>query len=342
VWSVHNYNAGNSQSNNAFKQIIELSMFSAGLVTPEQIVERSESSMVDFDLISSVQSDELEAMGIRVFDEHAPDYRILKTYDAEGLINYPASLAMVIHDTGMFTDTVSNLQPNDDNLELTNIAVNTLLNVSAAIVREAYGSSLNGKTELQRDVQKLADIHIGMFVGIGGMLAAKGMDGGFGYTQLSEYIARNVGGTLPDYLGAEEHGYLNGPDQYGPASWQRDITPENLLMRWQRAQDYLLSIRDREEPSIFYSELFDKLRTDFDVSMGWIANRSEQNAGLWSLREPLQKINDAWNDKFSLENCFYHAERAEKGLVPITFNSNDKQPKPTTLDTTSENKWWER
>jgi hypothetical protein len=101
-------------------------------------------------------------------------------------------------------------------------------------------------------------------------LVSQGFANSHAYKTLAEYSARYASGTLPEYREAEALGLLAGEDRFGPSAWVKDENAEGLRQRWTKAFDLLRSMRDREEPSPYFSELFAKLRADFDMAKTWV------------------------------------------------------------------------
>jgi hypothetical protein len=341
VLSVHDYNTRHKKIDGELFNIIQMTQLSAGLITPEQVQHQDESVEMNRELLKMIQGDRLADMGVRIFDPSASEFKEFVMEDPENPSYFPKELMLIAEDMPRWLDTVRNLEPTTDTAEITRLAVNTVLSTSVTIVQEVYGSEFEDSAEVKADVQALADEHLEMFRDVHTILAEKGLDDTYAINQLSKYLARQMSGTLTDYIKAELQGYWNGPDQYGPSKWQSDATPMMLEARWFRAIRFLLELRDREAPSPMYTEIFQKLRNDFDTAMQWVAEHSISHHDYWKLRKPMESINKAWSVGFPLENSFHHTERAEKGLQPITFDPNDPEPQEIIEPVVpEEDRWW--
>lgn len=341
VLSVHDYNTRHKKMDSELFRIVQATQLSAGLITPEQVQHQDESVEMNRELLKMIQGDRLAELGIRIFDPSATEFKEFVMEDPETPSYFPNELMMIAQDMPRWIKTVQSLEPTPDTAEITKLAVNTVLSTSVSIVQEAHGGEFVDSPELQEDVRALANEHLEMFHDLHAQLVEKGFDDTYAVNQLSEYLARQMSGTLSDYIKAELRGYWHNPGQYGPSEWQSDATPMMLENRWLRAISFLLELRDREAPSPMYTEIFQKLRNDFDTAMQWVAEHSKSHHDYWKLRKPMESINKAWSVGFPLENSFHHTERAEKGLQPITFDPNDPEPQEIIEpEVPEEDRWW--
>lgn len=304
---------------------------------PPPVSARDKGEMAR-ELVSILQTDELAEMGIKLFDSRAPGVEAYDGSEAPTPADLPSSLIMIISDGEKFGETLSQLKPTEEQEVATKSCVDTLLYTAAHLIKTAHGEHFEDE-EASRRAKDVASHQLSIFEDLSPVLVA----GGFGtlgsFDTLAEYSTRNQAGTLTDYVGALDRGLLY--DGFGPDKWHMDSTGEQLAKRWEQAIEYLKSLRDREEPSSYYSELFNKLRRDFDTALDWVAPRSKKDTLIWGQRAALEKINQTWEDDFQLENSFYLSERLDEGYEPTEFDPADKPPmKPKPREISPEKQLW--
>lgn len=290
-------------------------------------VSRIDEANMERELVSILQADDLEAMGVALVDptafaaadrEHGKDPHLRE--DAAGAVKRPVSLIMLISDPAKFTDTLQRLKPAPGQKEETQASVDALLVSTIGLIRASDESDKPAgmsEEEAAEAATRLLDTQIGIFMEISPSLVSQGFDNSQPYNKLSDYAARYSSGTLADYLGAESKGLVD--TGFGPAKWPMDIGAGQLNERWTLAFTYLKELRDRDEPSPYFTELFNQLRSDFDTARAWletdddpVSPRHRYEAGyLDPLKAMTAELSKVWEEEFPLENAYYLAEKAE-------------------------------
>lgn len=299
----------------------------------EEQVPRHEEAQMEKEMVSFLHTDDLRAMGIDLIDPSQPSLepldpnRPLEEEGEEDAAKQPPSLYMLIGDADTFADTVRRLKPAPEQRAQAESSIDHVLSSSVGLIQFAYPGRGGGPEEDEPGtvreefdagfVQGVANRQLGIFLKISPALVEEGFAGGRTYKQLAEYTTHFFAGTLEDYRGAEE---LHLFEDFGPARWQTDMAPEEMSERWTKAFDYLKQLRDRSQPSPFFTELFNKLRADFDTSREWLesddpeAPRPGYREGyMKSLKEVMDGLSKRWETDFPLENGFYVSGTAEEG-----------------------------
>lgn len=248
---------------------------------------------MEHDLITGTQTDDLIAMGIELVD--------VKDDATEECL--PTRLSPRISETDKFKETLQKLNPTPAQSELVAEKIEWLLCPTVIAIEQAV---LTG--DLADAEARLTD-----FEELIPSLVTKGFDNVWTEV-LSEYIVRSSSGTLADYIGAKSQKLLveTGFSVHRWQSYQNPITPRQLEEHWLGAFDYLATLRDRDEPSTFFTELFNRLRADFDVADEYIDLQVTHNAQdrwhaprLKALKTKMNKLSCIWEESFPIENAFY-------------------------------------
>ncbi|HXE09884.1 MAG TPA: hypothetical protein VN554_00480 [Verrucomicrobiae bacterium] len=281
----------------------------------EEKVAPHEEAQMEKELVQILHTDDLRAMGIDLIDPSQPALEPLDLSEATAEEDQPTSLIMLIGNADTFADTIRRLKPAPEQRPAAAEGVEQALSATLGLIRVAYPG---GEVEPETDEELMAagfakgvvDKQIGVFLKVKPALTEEGFAEGRVYKKLAEYTTHFFAGTLEDYRGAEELHLFE--EQFGPAQWQIDMGPEQMAERWSKAFDYLKQLRDRSSPSPFFTELFTKLRADFDVSRAWLeADDPEAPRRNYPDRyvKPLQGVMDGlakrWEEDFPLENTFY-------------------------------------
>jgi hypothetical protein len=254
------------------------------------IIDRED---MERDLIIATQADDLMAMGIELVDVKGDETE-------DGL---PTRLVPCIGNTDKFKETLQKLNPTPEQNELVAEKIDWLLHPTVMAIEQAV---------LREDLTD-AEAQLTDFEELVPDLVAKGFDNV--WTEiLSEYVARSSSGTLADYIGAKARNLLVETGFTIP-HWQSThdpINPEQFEAHWSGAFDYLVALRDRDEPSTFFAELFNKLRAGFDVAEGYIDLQTTHNAQnqchiprLKALKAKVIELSQIWEPLFPVENAFY-------------------------------------
>ncbi len=341
VQSVNEYNGRHTGLTGTMMGMFDMLIRIEDEDMPEHVSEQDQAAMAK-ELVTLLQDEELATMGIKLFDADAPAVRAYSRTEAAEGVSTPSSLTMLIGDAELFKATVSKLHSTDEQKPLADKGINTVLGTAARLVYEAYSNDFDGDEALQQHARRIAEDQLSMFADLSPTLTSAGFGDLYSYSSLSEYLARQQAGTLEDYIGANRLNLLAGPDRFGPSRWQTDSTAEMLTSRWTTALSYLKSLRNRPEPSPFYTELFAKLRPEFDEARDWIAEQPKDSWYFWQVRVALEDLNKVWEQDFQLENSFYLSERAVEGYTPTVFDPNDQEPqKPVPKEIPPEDRWWE-
>ncbi|HZL07879.1 MAG TPA: hypothetical protein VFC50_01655 [Candidatus Dormibacteraeota bacterium] len=243
---------------------------------PEQPqLSAKDKADMERDLVAMLQADELAEMGVTLFDTND---RGIEEADfsepdeaAEGEeAKRPSFLLMLITDGDKFKETLGKLNPADEQREKVAGGVDLILSNTVSFIQSAYDfdkpedMSEDGATEPDH---RTVDDQLDLFMELSPALVAQGFGKGGAYKTLAEYAARHASGTLAEYREAEVKGLLDGP-----ARWVGDSSPDDLRGKWTQGFDLLKRLRDREEPSPFFTELFSQLRADFDTARNWLDN----------------------------------------------------------------------
>ncbi len=325
VQSVNEYNGRYTGLAGTMRGLFDMLIQVEDEDMPDHTSEQDQAEMSK-ELVTLLQDEELATMGIKLFDADAPGVRAYVRPEAREGVTTSSSLTMLVGDAELFKATVSQLSPTEEQKPLTDKSVNTVLSTSAKLVYEAYSNDFDGDETLQQHARYIAEDQLSMFTDLSPTLALAGFSDLDSYNSLSEYLARQQSGTLGDYIGADRLNLLAGTENFGPSRWQTDSTAEMLMGRWTKALDYLKGLRDRPQPSPFYSELFAKLRPEFDEARDWIATQSKEDLFFWKQRVVIEEIRLRWEQEFQLENNFYLDDRAAEGYTPVIFDPNEEEP----------------
>lgn len=306
----HQYTGGESASRNIFDAITGNK---EDETTKPKVTFQEEAAMAK-EVVQFLQADELAAMGITLFDSNKPGG--MEEVDAESLqegSGRPSTLIMLITDADKFGQTVSRLDPTPEQKDKVRHSINGLLESSQEFIRSMYKPTDQSEGEPRRpEYVELADQQLEMFESLNPGLTEKGFGDLPTCESLREYVVRKNQGTITDYIEAELLGYVSG---WGPAYWTRDTSPERFSAGWSKAFKYLQSLRDRQSP--LFSELFTKLRADFDTSKEWLTGDEfdEQRSGyntdyVSSLLFITADISRTWEEAFPLENSLYLSDRS--------------------------------
>jgi hypothetical protein len=280
------------------------------------------------ELVTLLQTDELEAMGVSLVDpskffstDTEPDADLASHEATDSGTKHPVSLIMLISDPDLFTETIHRLKPAPGQQEATQTSVDALL-VSTIGLIQTSGATEEGEDEDMSEgnaaaARHVLDTQIGIFMEISPALAEGGFNNSQAYAKLTDYAARHASGTLPDYLGAESRGLLD--TGFGPDKWPMDMGAGQLYERWTKAFKYLKGLRDREESSPYFTELFNKLRSDFDTGRTWLEADEDPQAPFRNaskdyidpLKAMMAELSKVWEEDFPLENSYYLSERTE-------------------------------
>ena len=328
VGSVNEYNEKHTGIGYAVNSMV--SFFLASIKDEDDELKQPEVSdedkaAMEKELVALLQTDELAAMGITLFDSNAPGIKEADFSESgkgeDG--KPPSSLIMLITDGDKFKDALYGLKPTPEQKDLVAAGVNSLLANTVELVQAAYAFKKpeDMSEGLAEDtVKKVVNQQLDMFMELSPALVEQGFGQVGAFGKLADYAARHSAGTLADYRGAEAHGWLHETG-YGPAQWPMDIGAERLHERWLEVFDFLKGLRDREEPSPYFTELFNKLRADFDASCQWLegddhtVSASDTTGYSASYIQPLKTemtaLAEVWGTQFPLENSFYLSEVAE-------------------------------
>lgn len=295
---------------------------------PEHVADQPKVSPKDQadmekELVSLLQTDELREMGITLFDSSESTGELVEFGEDGGnaeATKYPSKLIMLITDGELFGDSLNKLNPNAEQKSQVSSGVNSILANTVGLVEIA--SNIRGEVDAgheppQTHLEGFIDDQLNMFMELAPRLVEKGLGGGEAFKLLAEYSARNSAGTLDDYLEAKGKGWLSERG-FGPDKWAMDASPEYLNKRWNEVFNHLKDLRDRDEPSPYFSELFNKVRLDFDTSNNWLeGNTDDENRKQYigTYIEPLKvemaELSKVWAEEFPLENSFYLSKATE-------------------------------
>jgi len=281
-------------------------------------VSPTDQADMEKELVALLQADELEAMGVTLFDSKEPGIKKVEFTESETGdetegekdSEFPSMLVMLITDADKFTDTVYKLNPTPEQQKQVESGINTILSSAVGLIEAAYPyekpDSMSDEAA-DEAVRKVTEDQINMFMELNTALVAQGLDGGGACKKMQEYTARYAAGTLADYREAEKMNLLQ--EAFGPAQWPMDANPEFLNSKWSEAFSLLRSLRDREKPSPYFTELFMKLRTDFDKAVRWLESEDTRDERKLAYIEPLgaemSKLSKVWEEDFPLENSLY-------------------------------------
>lgn len=274
--SVQEYNRRHTGMGGAMRGFIDLMLAHVeeeSAEPKEPTVSPADEAAMEKELVQLLQADELDAMGVTLFDTAAPGVKKFEVDGGEERPQKPSSLFMLITDKEKFEDTLWRLKPAPEQQEQASNGVASLLSSTARLIRTAYPRQKDGDGEQQIPNEVLETVvrqQLDMFIDLSPALVRQGFSKSEAFQNLTEYSARHASGILPEYREAEESGLLADEDRFGPAAWVRDMSAEGLTERWTKAFDLLERLRDKDEPTQFFTELFNKLRADFDTAKNWL------------------------------------------------------------------------
>jgi len=271
VGSVRAYNERHTGIGGAMKGLFAIITAGVGEEAEGPQVTHQEEADMEKQVVQMLQTDDLKEMGVTLFDTKAAG--VEEADFSEEKPDRPSSLIMLITDGDKFEDTLYQLNPTDEQREQTEKGVATLLSSAVSLVQAFYPHKAPEDSEdgvSPDDARVVVDRQLDLFMELNPALVSQGFANSHAYKTLSEYTARYASGTLEEYREAEALGLLAGEDRFGPSAWVKDANPEFLHNKWTSTFDLLKSMRDREEPSPYFTELFAKLRADFDTAKSWL------------------------------------------------------------------------
>ncbi|MEK7594095.1 MAG: hypothetical protein AAB436_00440 [Patescibacteria group bacterium] len=313
VGSVQDYNNRNTGLGYAVSGMFSFLMPDDETTQPR--VSPKDKADMEKELVSLLQTDELAQMGVSLVDSNAPYGERIDFEDDDTRQKLPSTLVMLITDGETFRDSLLELNPTPEQKDKVAGGVNSILANTAGMVEAAIqvrGTVDPDHEASQGHLNGFIDDQLNMFMDLSPALVRRGFGEGGAFNVLADYSARHSAGTLDDYVGAKSKG-LTSPM---PSQWVMDGTPEFVSSRWTEVFEYLKQLRDREESSTYFTELFNKLRADFDTSNKWLEGDTEdknRQGYLDTYIEPLKaemaELSKVWEKDFPLENGFYLSEQ---------------------------------
>jgi hypothetical protein len=283
----------------------------------EPKVSPQDRADMEKELVQLIHTDELDAMGVSLFDSSAPGVQELSAEEIADKAKRPATLIMLITDGEKFGETVQRLKPAPEQKKQVDDTVSTLLGQSVELIRAVREDTTEPDDDgAQEALVYVANKQLEMFTDLMPTLVTQGFGELPASERLTEYIARDAAGTLGDYMGAESLGLLE--EYFGPADWQTDSAPDVLSERWSKAFGYLLELRDRDNPSPYFTELFTKLHGDFNTARKWVDGDTDDESRvdcpdifIEPLKTVMTELAGMWEEQFTLENGFHGSEADE-------------------------------
>lgn len=313
IQAVTQYNARHTGLSGAVRGLFDvITSQTEDFETP--LVTQDEEAEMEREVIQFLRSDGLAAMGISIFDSSALGSNKMSDKELHDATKQPATLILLVTDGEKFRETIDSLKPAYDQQVQVGNGVNMLLNQTVSLIKAGYEVTSDADEESQYALRQIVDNQLDMFIDLTPKLHERGYGDLLGYKKLSEYTARYATGQLGDYIGAESLGLLQ-PD-FGPSGWQKDSSAEQLRGRWSKALGYLLQLRDRDEASAYFSELFIKLRGDFDTAQSWLEDeQADEHRSNYRqdyidpLKKEMAELSHIWNEQFTLECAMYSSDR---------------------------------
>ncbi len=330
VGSVQTYNERHTGAVGAMKGLFEIVIANVVDEADQPKVSHAEEAEMEKQLVQLIQANDLRKMGITLFDTSS----IVKEADlSEGANKRPSSLIMLISDGDRFKDTLYKLRPTDEQRPQTEQNVATLLTSAVLFVQALYPERIPSDEAGEvspEDAKAAVDRQLDLFMELNPALVSQGFANSGAYKTLSEYAARYISGTLAEYREAEAQGLLASEDTFGPSAWVKDENPEGLNRRWTEAFDLLKSMRDQEEPSSYFTELFGKLRADFDLAQHWLdtvptyGDEHDQAYKKWEqeaaeFRAQLDKKDLGFEERIRLNTNLPQPPRPPQGAYPSDY-----------------------
>lgn len=254
ISSVERFNQGYEDVNT------QMGKFNGFLGGPPEVqdhqpaVSRVEQAAMEKELVLLLQTDDLAAMGITLFDTAN------KEFDPDSNAT-PGMLVPVLNDSEKFGDVLRRLKPLGElQQNATDYSINKILESSARIIWEANMLTFADEHE-ERAAQYTAERQIEMFRDVQPVLDAQGFGAVRAVQVLSNYLTRADEGTLGPYLKAQSLSLINASNS--PAEWDTDSNGQGLMDRWNRVFDFLQELKSTDSP--MYRELFPKVRRDYDT-----------------------------------------------------------------------------
>ncbi len=332
ISSVERFNQGYEDLNSETGRMMGMLLGPIGPEDRQPAVSREEQAAMEKELVTVLQADDLEAMGIRLFDTARNQFN-------PNSPSVPGKLIPVLDDGEKFSETIRRLNPKDEKQKnTTDYSVNKILETTARIIWEANMLTFADEHE-ERAAQYTAERQIEMFRDVQPALA----DNGFSEVQaaktLANYLARYDEGTLRPYLKAKSLSLIESTN--GPAEWNIDNTGQSLADQWNRVFDFLTELKRTNSP--MYRELFAKVRRDYDTMREKILQTDKNAHFHWDVRQKLDRIGERWKMDFQDDNTLYLMERAEiDGYEPTAYDreADTEPPKPAPRVYSDDEKWW--
>lgn len=179
--------------------------------------------------------------------------------------------------------------------KLTSDVLGSMAKTIQAVYAPDPGKLLLGGRQ-QTEIERIGEGQLQAFSILADSYEALGLDDTSAFKRMSEYTKRWGVGVLPDYLVAETKAYLEPDIQgWGPASWQKDISPEKLAERWDEAMDFVRYLRQDSKKAAFADEVYTALEASMGQAQNWMNTPEEQSAGysaeyLQPVKQELEKI----------------------------------------------------
>jgi hypothetical protein len=255
-------------------------------VNPAVEQRLSESEVVG-DLVMWSSDGPMKDVGLRIdaLGKHNPNKSV-----------YGQELTPHVDSPQRFVSFLETLTPDDvsEGTSLRRLATD-ILNLSVEMVRLTYAQETRGMLAPMSDeeIQTVGDNQLQTFAIVAAQYERLGLGDTAEFARMDEYARRWGEGVLPEYIFAEYRAYLHPDIQgYGPASWQKDVTPTGFEDRWDEAVKFVLGMKQDPTKANFAEEVRISLLASIQEAKVWMVEKLEQGTD----KEYMERLRTKFDD----------------------------------------------
>jgi hypothetical protein len=279
--------------------------------TPQEIAEIHQKRVVES------YEDTLASLGIKL-DVQPPT----KPYD--GITGYPIDvdkdlippvIVLKVGEAELFGQTIERLNPKDEEREHIQNSINGILNNTLKGVKDIY-RGLAGEDEASTVLERYeAEMQMDALIDLNPVLVAYNYGDEKFRQELAACMIRHQDNTLEEYVRAEDMGLLSAD---GASAWVLYMDANSLENAWFATVDLLRDLRSKERSkeggTQFYSELFAKVKGDFNRLLAMLQDPgysaaltvgTDPETRMQSLDEVAERLKEMWSNDFTLESLLH-------------------------------------
>lgn len=251
-----------------------LSSMFRGEDSGESIGRENDNQQITAEVLSAIHADTLSKIGLTLEPVHGG-----ATFMGLGQEASSGEMRMNVSDGKQFVSFLHVLQPD--------VVKETGLKQNLAGLSGILGAQL-----LKYDLAQPNDDALQLFGNLGRIIDEyKRLGMGESVNQLAIYLQHAREGNLREFVAIDRNGYLSEPGQnFGPADWQLDSTPEYLKGKWNKAIDTLNMCKSNPKAKDLYEQLHSHLLKCVKVARGNMERIEERGGYTPENREEMRRI----------------------------------------------------